>query len=1486
MISPKHLKATYFSSKGLFHNLSSFTSLENRIANLPEIERGDAFEVFAEAYLKTQSLHQVEEIWPEKSLPQSLRELLNIPSDAGIDGVFKTSSGHYKAYQVKFRSNRGSLSWGGDSLGNFFGQADRVSERILFTNSMDLSDLAASRVNFYSIKGNELDCLEPSDFKTIEDWLKTGVARRERLKPKDHQQQAINAIIDELSVKDRTTAIMACGTGKTLVALRAAEKLQAKTILVLLPSLALIRQTLHDWARDHGWEKFHFLCVCSDHTVVNDESEMILFQRDLDFAVTTQPEEIAAFLNNGNVAPKIIFSTYQSCRMVAQAMPGNFAFDLAIFDEAHKTASRLATNHAFALSENNIAIKKRLFLTATPRHYNIDVKDKFGDNQLVFSMDDETIYGRVVYKLSFRAAVEQGLICDYKVLISVITSDMLNRELLKRGEVLIDGDIIKAQRIANILAIQNAVEQYGVKRIFSFHSSISAAKSFTAKTNEGVGAYLTDFATMHVSGEMSSSKRDAILSEFRDAEKALISNARCLTEGVNVPAVDMVVFVSPKRSKVDIAQAAGRAMRKHPGKERGYILIPLFMQDAGQEELEQALAKTKFDTVWDVLQAMCEQDESLVEIIAKLREARGRILGVNDSRLRERVEILGPELALKSLRDAITTRMIDRLGLSWDERFGQLVRFKEESGHCLVPNRYPENPGLGQWVQKNRWDYKKNALGSERIKRLNEINFAWDYEEAIWNTRYLDLCHFQQINGHCNVPRNYHDRQLEYWVGTQRVSYKKGKLSSIQIKQLEKIGFVWDCIEENWHSNYSMLAEFKQKNGHFVVPKDTRENKQLATWVSAQRKLQKKGNLSSEKIYLLEQINFMWDPVKAILEERFSQILSFFEKNGHCNVPDSYDEIVPGLCSWLRSRRNLYRKNLLDIDQIKRLEEMKIKWDPFDANWEEQFEALVLYKSKNGHTSVSKKYHESPSLGLWVLRQRSKYREGSLAKERVERLNSLGFEWELPKLKKDVVAQERKSYSEIWEERFILLQQYRDIHNHCNVPQNYQDKSLAMWVGTLRTLYNKRSPRLSAEKIKKLDAIGFDWEPTTSQWENMFLKLREFKRVYGHCNVPRSQRLLATWVGVQRKQHKKNSMIPTRISRLNEIGFIWDVKKEYWHKMFHELKKFIEINGHCNVFRTGKLGNWVANQRGNYKRGTLPSAQINKLNEINFVFVPYATAWEKNYSDLCLFVRENGHCIITSETLVSSPLLTWAHNQRSDYKNGNLFIEQIKKLNDIGFVWDFLAYKWEKNFEELLKFKSVHGHCNVPGKFKENISLSHFVVALRKNYKKGILSKEQVKRLNDLGFIWDVLEEQWEKKYQDLIKFHEIYSHCNVPNDYSDQGLLSWIKNQRTYKKLGKLSPERVCKLDAIGFVWYVLDTSWDDAFTALCLFKNTYGHTKVPATRVINNIALGNWVRTQRAAHQNNKLTKERFEKLQSIDFSWAIMARSQKQTSKLSME
>jgi superfamily II DNA or RNA helicase len=994
---PKHKKFSYFFSRGLFNKLLSFSELENRISDLPEIDRGDAFEVFAEAYFNTQNIHQVQEVWPEKVLPEGLRQQLGVLTDAGVDGVFKTRAGLFNAYQVKFRSNRAALTWDSDGLGKFFGQTDRVHERILITNSNDLSHITNTRLDFYSVKGNDLDRLNDIDFKAIECWLKTGIVNREKKKPLLHQEEAINDILQEFSGANRATVIMACATGKTLVSLWVAEQMNAQTILVLIPSLALVRQILHDWAKENNWDSFNFLCVCSDQTVVNDEDETILRQYDLDFAVTTQKKEVEQFLLNENIKFKIVFSTYQSCQIVAQAMPHNFVFDLAIFDEAHKTASRKGANYSFALEDKNLSIKKRLFLTATPRHYNVSKKDKEGDRQVVFSMDDETTYGRIAHQLSFRSAVRKNLICDYKILISIVTSEMIGREELEQGELVVGGDVIKAQRVANIIAIQRAIEKYGIQRIFSFHSSVSAAKSFIAKTNEGIGAYLKDFATMHVNGEMSTSKRDSLLKEFKEANKAIISNARCLTEGVNIPAVDMVVFISPKKSRVDIVQSAGRAMRKYPGKECGYILLPLFVQIADGETLEQAIEKTKFDTVWDVLQAMQEQDESLVEVIAQLREDRGKALGINDNRLREHVEVLGPELFLNELRESITIKIIDRVGISWDERFGELVRFKGENGHCNIRRDY-SNASLSMWVGTQRRDYKKGRIPVNRIKKMEEQGFIWDLKESLWFERYLEMQEFKKIHDHCNVPAPYYiNPTLRCWLSTQRAQFKKNKIFPHRLKKLEELGITWERHGSIWEKQFKALCSYKERYDNCRVPEGYLDDPALARWVQTQRCLYRINDkrMTIDRITRLNEVGFEWEPIKDIWDNNLKQLCVYKESKGDCNVPLGYKE-NPSLGAWVSSIRNLYRKKdkRLSISQITKLNDIGFIWNPQETAWEVGFALLKKFKEENGSCYVKQKDKENKALVSWISSQRNAYKKNKLSSDRVLRLNAIGFIWE------------------------------------------------------------------------------------------------------------------------------------------------------------------------------------------------------------------------------------------------------------------------------------------------------------------------------------------------------------------------------------------------------------------------------------------------------------------------------------------------------------
>jgi predicted helicase len=404
------------------------------------------------------------------------------------------------------------------------------------------------------------------------------------------------------------------------------EQLNPKTVLVLLPSLILLQQTLDEWSRNWG-KDFTYLCVCSDPTVAAPDANdpVRLDATDLEFRVDTNPDEVRRFIEREAPGVKVVFSTYQSSRVVSQGVRGFAPFDVAIFDEAHKTAGRQGELFAHSLKDENIRIRKRLFFTATPRHYDIRHRDKEGDFRII-SMDDATIYGPRAYTLTFGSAARQGIICNYKVVISVVDGLEINNFALRHGITLVEGDLIRARWVANQIAIERAIENTGAKRAISFHSRVSSAKDFSSDSSYGIKQFLPGFSVFHVNGEQKSSERKQLIRLFRDATKALVTNARCLTEGIDVPAVDMVAFIDPRRSRVDIAQATGRAMRKPHGsnKEVGYVVIPLFLEREKGEMLEKALERSEFDEVADVLNAMQEQDVDLVQIIRELQEAKGR----------------------------------------------------------------------------------------------------------------------------------------------------------------------------------------------------------------------------------------------------------------------------------------------------------------------------------------------------------------------------------------------------------------------------------------------------------------------------------------------------------------------------------------------------------------------------------------------------------------------------------------------------------------------------------------------------------------------------------------------------------------------------------------------------------------------------------------------------------------------------------------------
>jgi superfamily II DNA or RNA helicase len=1059
---PLHPKAKVFAKSGLFAEVKSFDQLERRIAAIPENKgKGDAFEVFAEAYLATQRKHDAHQVWPLDATPLDLLAKLGLGGvDYGVDGVLQTLLGDLSAYQVKFRTGREPMTW--RELSTFMGLADspHIRSRILITNCDELPSVINDRQGFFCIRGSDLDRMEASDFQAIEAWLAEAAIQAPKKKPLPHQQEALAAIVPTLQKESRATAIMACGTGKTLVTLWTMEKLGAGKVLVLLPSLALLRQTLHEWLKETSLESLAYLCVCSDPTVKADADEIATPQSDLDFEVSTNPEVVRRFLDAPFEGTKIVFSTYQSASVVGEAMKPEESFDVGIFDEAHKTAGREGRNYGYALDDSNIPIGKRLFVTATPRHYNPSQRNKEGDATVAFSMDDPKVYGEQCYTLSFSKAANLGIICGYKVIISVITSDQVNNELLSRGIVHVQGDEVLARQVANQIALRDAVAQYGVSKIFTFHSTVKAAASFAAHGSEGVGTHLPEFDALHVSGAMPTAHREKLMQEFRRIDRGVMSNARCLTEGVDVPAVDMVAFLSPKKSKVDIVQAIGRAMRKSPGKEIGYVLVPLYLEQREGETLEEAVTRTNFEEVWDILQSLKEQDEVLADLIREMSEAKGRGKGEKENPLGDWIDFVGPVLSLESLRSAIIARTLERIESAWDIKFGRLQEFKKEFGHCLVPQKSDRFPGLGSWVSTQRAYYYSGELKLERLSRLESIGFNWDHDAAIWEIKFEALVQYKATHGDCRVSkRSSDDVELGWWVVVQRRRFQDGTLSADQINRLEKIGFEWDPLNSDWESLFKDLESYKSEHGDCRVSSGYHANKPLAAWVNNQRQNYRKGILTAERIAKLEKLGFEWEVTVARWDQYFDALVKYKEEKGDFKVPSIYKPHQE-LAYWVTVQRRSYKNGTLSDEQIARLTKIGFPLDAYNEVWENRLNDLLLYKEQYGDCRVPNRFAENKSLGVWVANQRSLYGKGKLSSERIAQLESIGFCWD--------------PYSEDLEKWIKQLKAYKVVHGDCRVPYAYKlNTKLASWVNNQRQNYSKG--KLSPQIIARLEELGFDW---------------------------------------------------------------------------------------------------------------------------------------------------------------------------------------------------------------------------------------------------------------------------------------------------------------------------------------------------------------------------------------------------------------------------
>ncbi|HEY3855608.1 MAG TPA: DEAD/DEAH box helicase family protein [Verrucomicrobiae bacterium] len=634
---------------------ASWHDFQGKLHPLSEKQKGDFFEELVKAYLllEPEYASKLKHVWIHHEVPQHVLVKLKLPdTDQGIDLVAETNDGEFWAVQCKYRQETDhSLTW--REVATFTGLAFGVCRGIAFGIICSTTERIThvlkeqTRIGFCAL--DVWQALDADFFARLSAHFDHKSGLLVPLKPRPHQKNAVKAGHHHFVAKKakRGKLIMPCGSGKSLTAYWIAEKLDAGRIVIAVPSLALIRQTLKVWLRETmaNGQAVEWICVCSDESAGRVErDDMAVLRQDLGVPCLTAPEEIAAWLKRKHNGLTVVFTTYQSGEAIAKAArSARYRFDLGIMDEAHKTVGDGGKLFSHLLHDKNLPIRQRIFMTATERRYA-------GQSDTVLSMDDPAIYGETFHLLSFKRAMEYDppILCDYKIISIAVSRDEV-AELIRKN-VFVKPDKgrwnkdIEADMLASLIALRKAMAKHPIRHAVSFHSSIQRAESFKAHNDAFSVAFpkYGSLETFHVSGKTPTGTRARIIGEFAQTQRALITNARCLTEGVDVPGIDCVLFADPRRSAVDIVQAVGRALRPAPGKKLGYVIVPI-LHDADSTP-DDMFESESFQEILTTLRALAANDDRIIEYFRAISQGQQYIGGGSvefdvDEHLAQRIDL-------------------------------------------------------------------------------------------------------------------------------------------------------------------------------------------------------------------------------------------------------------------------------------------------------------------------------------------------------------------------------------------------------------------------------------------------------------------------------------------------------------------------------------------------------------------------------------------------------------------------------------------------------------------------------------------------------------------------------------------------------------------------------------------------------------------------------------------------------------------------------
>ena len=1116
--------------------LSNNQYLDNYLPSVYNKIKGDLFEIITKYML----LQEYKICYLYQEIPNQLKQLLNLPNqDRGIDLICSNDNINFIGIQCKWRTNI-NQSIKKCLVTEFLHEINnsKLKYGIMVTNVKRITPTFNKIQNLKWILNNTLNQKINKDtlnniLNSLSTIIKPPIKEIKNIELRSYQQEAVNNLLTNQDKNKK--CIMACGTGKTIVMLEYINKkgLNNKKILFLFPSLHLINQIYKNFI--NKFNNKNILCICSQmdkltltQNEANEERAEELLNNflalDTEKKFTTDINIIKERLKQNEI---IVFCTYQSSELLKDQI-----FDIGIYDEAHKTVNN--KSFGFTLNDTNCKIKERIYFTATPKYFK-------GPEDKCISMNNVQVYGNEAYNYTFKKAIEEKYILDFKIIGYVVNkdiADIIEEKYIKKDDINVPRDVI----VSAIMLAEHIKKNDNCKKILTYHNTVNNALEYKKILDYVLNIYKINASIFTMSGNTNITHREEIINEFSKAKIGIICSARVLNEGIDIPCVDTVLFVETRKSTIDVTQCVGRAMRLYPGNEYCNIIIPI--------HYDKLLEEHNFSSIINILTAMKEIDDKIIEYFVGRKEGNNIVV-----KNMEYCEVIEDKLPVNYDVDDVIGKMgvkiLDNRLLSWDMRKELLFEYVNINNKIPTPKIIYKNCNIGSWIH----DQKKHINDNQNIrykilsendlikqnldKYLQYYELNKDKQKLSFDESLKLLLEYVEENN--ILPKNntiYKGKNISNWLNQQKYliqnkdDYIYKKLSvNLLIKQNIDI-YLKNCetIKKKipFNEMAKILFEYCEKTGKIPSVRTQYNNINIGAWLNAKKhKLNKstdktyitlsKNELIKKNLdeYLIKKKNINKEDKKTF-DDSLKILFDYCDENGIVPIRDTiYKNYNIG--SWFRSQKSYLNSNedkkyiKLSMNKLvkdnidKYIENKQENKEKHFVSFEESLQLLFEYCDINNITPKQNVIYKNIPIGKWY-----QYNKHLVKNKKNNEIYMKLSSNKLIKENLDIFLNKEKSYEDkiSFKKYLNLVFEYCDIHN--KIPEKntiYKNKTIGLW------LYNKRN-NINNEDIMY---IKLSKNKLIKQYLDEYLKLNIKKNNKSRNNFNESLKLLFEYCDINKK---------------------------------------------------------------------------------------------------------------------------------------------------------------------------------------------------------------------------------------------------------------------------------------------------------------------------------------------------------------------------------